>query len=332
MSTSATPHWLNPSTVFWDDWLLLFVQVATLVFIVIYVWKTWQMASATRAAAEASAAMATEAKEARLESLAPRIMVYFASEPTSLAEVIIENVGAGTAEDLKITFDPPLKESQGTLDVNRFFESTKTLFPPGYRVVHGFDTWPAYNSSGLPRRFDVSVSYRGKENARTYVDKHVLDADAMAHRFSFAAKGVKDIALELQRLASATDTGWRDFNAKLETSLAIASYGQQHSHSLTACLFDIVAVWEASTRIREDSQTRIDWEPLLRHLQMTALNAYRAARRTPNCQYAPSLIRLLQLAHRSVYAIDGNWQREMQAEVDLLSGRDEGDHATIDNP
>ena len=68
------------------DWILFFTQILTLVALVIYVWKTWEMASATRRAAEASAAAVREAIDARLEALAPRILVYFGYESLHLAE------------------------------------------------------------------------------------------------------------------------------------------------------------------------------------------------------------------------------------------------------
>jgi hypothetical protein len=67
----------DPRTIVWDDWLLLVLQVFSLIFLIIYVIKTWEMASATRAAAEASNRAVEHEREARLEALAPRVLVYF---------------------------------------------------------------------------------------------------------------------------------------------------------------------------------------------------------------------------------------------------------------
>lgn len=66
----------NPQQIFWDDWALLVIQAATLVALVVYVWKTWEMATATRDAASASARAIEEARQARAEALAPRVWSF----------------------------------------------------------------------------------------------------------------------------------------------------------------------------------------------------------------------------------------------------------------
>src|SRR5688572_19873570 len=98
---------LDPSLVFWDDWLLLGVQAASLTFLVIYVIKTWQMASAARDAAKASADAVRESADARAEALAPRILVYFDGTSSLAAQVVIQNAGSGTAANLRLDFAPP---------------------------------------------------------------------------------------------------------------------------------------------------------------------------------------------------------------------------------
>jgi hypothetical protein len=133
----------NPANIFWDDWLLLFVQVATLVVLMVYVWKTWEMAASTSRAAQTSLEAVEESRTARLEALAPRIVIYFDSDKHFSAQVVIYNAGSGTAGDLRLTFDPPLQASQHP-ELLEFFKTPQSVFPPGYRLAQTFDSWPGY--------------------------------------------------------------------------------------------------------------------------------------------------------------------------------------------
>lgn len=120
----------DPASVF-DDWALLLLQCLSLVVIVVYVWKTWEMASATRASAESSAATLREAKEARLDALAPRVLVYSDPSSSSVAEVVVLNdAGAGTALDVRLDVTPRIPTSNEYRDPGRFFDTPKAAILP----------------------------------------------------------------------------------------------------------------------------------------------------------------------------------------------------------
>jgi hypothetical protein len=173
---------IDPKTVFWDDWLLLVVQIASLVALVIYVIKTWQMASATRIAAEATRDMAQEARDARMGSLAPRIVVYFDSSRNLEAHVVIRNAGVGTAANVRVSFDPPLQSTDAKDPFKAFFDLPQSVMPPGYTITHPFDTWPTYLSSSLPRKYIVTVEYSGLENDRQYKTQHEINVESLRWR------------------------------------------------------------------------------------------------------------------------------------------------------
>lgn len=157
----------NPQQVFWDDWVLMVFQAATLVALIVYVWKTWEMASATRDAASASSRSIEEARQARAEALAPRVLVFFNQSELTNAQVVIQNAGAGTAKDLHISFDPPLQSSHGW-EVNKYFETAKPILPPGARIDHVFDKWASYLKSELPRTYNVRIQCVGAETNIRY--------------------------------------------------------------------------------------------------------------------------------------------------------------------
>lgn len=150
---------LDPTKLPLVQWALFLIQVLTLIAIGIYVWKTAQMATATRDAAEASVATVKEMRTARREATAPRLALYFASPSTHLAEIVLENAGETTAADVTCSFDPPLRASDREQYAHRFFETPKVL-PPRSRMAHAFDSWPSYFGAKLPLQYNVTIRYR----------------------------------------------------------------------------------------------------------------------------------------------------------------------------
>src|SRR6266566_4287301 len=137
----------------WYDWVQLIIQIGTLIFLATYVVKTWQMASATREAAQASSRAAEEAVKARLQALAPRILVYFNPEEIFFAEIIVQNAGAGTAREVEFHIDPPLQSSEKSHHPEKFFDIPKSIIPPGHRIRLYFDTWPSLLKTTNRRRY-----------------------------------------------------------------------------------------------------------------------------------------------------------------------------------
>lgn len=312
-------EFINPSTVYWDDWVLFFVQVSTLVFLMIYVWKTWEMATATRAAAEASSAAAIEAKEARMEALAPRMMVYFSPEQIHLAEVVVENIGAGTAANVKFAFEPPLQASGSSFDANRFFESVKPIIPPRFRMLHGVDTWTSYLRGNLPHRYDVRITYTGKENGREYDEVHVLDIDAIAHRMEFGKKGIEDLIKEVEKIPKILD----DNLNKIDSHLGLANMLNLHHidvRPLRDIISEISAYWSAAKTIDADKQARFRWEPALIEMRGMAQNALFAAARelVPECD-RNAIIKVLVMMHMPAYSRSENYDEEMEQAISELA-------------
>jgi hypothetical protein len=96
----------------WFDYILGAVQIGSLIFLIIYVVKTWQMASATRRATETSDALLKEMRDTRDQERGPHLIIYFyVPEGVHAIMLMIKNVGRSSATDIKLVFDPPLKNS-----------------------------------------------------------------------------------------------------------------------------------------------------------------------------------------------------------------------------
>lgn len=260
----------NPTTVFWDDWTLLAVQSLGLLFLVIYVWKTWQMASATRDAVE-------ESKRARLEALAPRIVVYFDPRETFVAYVVTENAGNGTAADVTYHFEPPLESPEGEKAV-KFFTIPKTMIAPGMKLPHWFATWPSYLNSSAPKRYEVTVKYRGIENNQHYEVKHILDVESLMHRVTSVQKGIHDLVSTVEK---SIDTVQREIHEASKYAISERVQNRFGGFRETDPKFAFAALetaWAAFQSANEAENVFLSWEEAVEYLRREAMGAARAAR------------------------------------------------------
>ena len=90
-----------PSQSILAQWTLFVVQIGGLLGLWIYVWKTWHIAESTQVAAESSAKSVEEMQRSREQQLEPRVVVYFSSASSTLAEIVIENFGGGAAAEVQ---------------------------------------------------------------------------------------------------------------------------------------------------------------------------------------------------------------------------------------
>ncbi len=334
------PHFIDPTSVFWPYWALFAVQVVTLVALVLYVWKTWEMAKATRDAATASGeaarantASVAESREARIAAMAPRMMIYFATRSASMAEIVLENVGAGTAADVLVTFEPRLRSSHPTWDPSAFFDSPKTLFPPAYRVMQMVDSWPAYLRGDLPKRYAVRVQYRGIESGRTYDETHTLDASAFEHRTELNRKGVHEVAGELGNLAKAVERGAADVVKQLEVGNGAGSWSIAAVAPFRDELAALLALWRVAELIDESPELHIGWGALQVGLQCAALRAVvAAARDRRGDEVNASAVQVLVNAHAPIWVDGDKWSQDMRRALEKLAATDESldDDSTSD--
>lgn len=264
----------NQAGVPWNEWLLLGVQILTLVVIGVYVWKTWEMAAATRKAAEAAEETLKEAREGRIEEMAPAMLVYFDSTYWGGADIVMENAGRGAAADVSLTFDPPLQTTQPH-ELDRFFDATQSLIPPGYRIVQTFDTWPTLLESDLPRRYIVTVRYRGVQTGRSYEYKHNLDAEALRYRLIGSKKGVNEIAEELEK--------WREDTKRQRVRREQIEYtrlfkgpieGPPPESGLQAVQF-MLGYWQLQRELRASPETSPPTLPIISSVRSSILNVFR---------------------------------------------------------
>lgn len=173
--------WDNRELVLFVIQVLLFiVQVLSLGFLGLYVWKTWQMASSTRESAKASEKMIEEMKNARDQESAPYVIPYI-NINKHMMYFGIKNVGRSVAKNIKIEFEPELMSSifgEKIRDISLIKNGLSSL-PPGHELSTFFDVSHIYlNRSDFPSRYLVKVSYEGGLHQKPRYYEQILDLSA----------------------------------------------------------------------------------------------------------------------------------------------------------
>ena len=157
--------------------LLLCIQIPTLIALVVYVVKTWEMASATRRSAEIAESTLREMRDARDQEVAPYVIVSFdVNMNRNIIYLTVRNIGKTIATNVKLSFDPELagdffsRHGKSNL-VDKIIPS----MPPGHEIRALFDTVPRYLASGGPLSYTARISYYGGLNTEEKIAEYVLD-------------------------------------------------------------------------------------------------------------------------------------------------------------
>jgi len=190
------------------DTILLLVQIAGLAFLIIYVVKTWEMASATRRAAEATERSVSEMREARDQETAPYVVVYFdVVSGSNLIYLVVKNIGRSIAEKIRLVFTPPLCTS-GIVRIEELslIKDGIESMPPGYEVRTLFDPAPKYfGNAALPLKYTVKISYFGGIETHERTIEQVLDLAMHKGLVYVDRKDVHDLVKNLEALTRVSD-------------------------------------------------------------------------------------------------------------------------------
>lgn len=179
------------------------VQILTLIALIVYVIKTWQMASATREYAAISEKTLQEMRDSRDQESAPYIVTYF-DIPFGQQFIffVIKNIGKTSAERVKIDINPPLVNSKG-INFNNFpFLNDKiSIMPPGYEIKTMFDFFPQYvENEDSPMTFDVNVTYYGGLNKEPRLANYQLDLSVHDGLLYVNKKSLDDLITEIETI------------------------------------------------------------------------------------------------------------------------------------
>lgn len=219
--------------------ILFLVQAGGLIFLVIYVVATNKMAKATQDSADAakqaadnvvrsievSERMLAEAqatRKAQEMQTAPRVMVYAKLERL-LIYLVIENAGQSFANNVTVTFTPPLQPHDFPLGfLPDFFTGAEFGLPPGGQVEQmlrqGYR--PPATLDG-PVHQTATARYRGG-----------LLSDAVSETFPINITGFDNVLVTDTPIEQALDKLGKLISAVEETSKAVTQVGKRLDEGL----------------------------------------------------------------------------------------------------
>lgn len=159
------------------DVVLAIVQIAALIFLIIYVWKTWEMASATKKAAESSRETVEEMKAGREAEYRPYVVAYFELVRNNIVVFTVKNAGKTEAREISITFEPELnvtdRDKIRSILTNSF---GRFSLQPQQKLTTYIDQISRYLKGGaFPKSYQVKVVYRHGPSGQQYEESFQLD-------------------------------------------------------------------------------------------------------------------------------------------------------------
>jgi len=185
------------------DIVLAIVQIVTLIALIIYVIKTWEIASASKKSTKVSEEILKEMEESRDTEVAPYVIAYFdIPYGKHLIHLVIKNIGKSVAENVKLVFQPSLKNSNGELinDISFIKEGIGSM-PPGYEIRTFFDsTFSYFNKNELPLIYKVKVYYSGGLHSDTRNIEQIMDLSAFKDISFISDKGMHELVIAVEKL------------------------------------------------------------------------------------------------------------------------------------
>jgi hypothetical protein len=265
------------------DIILIVVQILTFVInaaalwgLFLYVRKTTDIATATVRAAEVSQrateishSILTEMKAARLQEIAPHVIVYF-DMPYGMSWTIffvVKNIGRSVAKDIKMSFEPPLKTGFGNkisdFDISLIKDGISSL-APGQEIRTPYDSISNYFGSDtakmlngvLPTKYTVEVSYRGAFHPDRTFTQQDIDFSMFKDLMVLQEKGEKELIKGIEVIADSNKRFQRSFE-KIANNLADGIW-LRNPEFLIADVSNNPKIWSLKT-LAKLSEFKILW-------------------------------------------------------------------------
>lgn len=168
---------------FYVNATLALLQFLSLIALIVYVVKTSHIAKANQTSAQISAATLKQMQEEREAEVAPSVVAFFdVNREKGLIYIVVSNIGKSIAKSVKLEFDPPLKNTEGT-DLSKLPLITNGVgdIPPNHEVRVVLDYALIYMNTAFaakgdpPLTYNVKISYGVKGKSERQSSDMVLD-------------------------------------------------------------------------------------------------------------------------------------------------------------
>jgi hypothetical protein len=205
------------------------VEFLSLIALIVYVVKTWEMASAATKSATLTAETLAEMRKTNDEESAPYVVVFFdAPIGKRLIDLVVKNTGKTVATDVHLEFEPRLQSSnQEYLDDLVFLKEGIKSMPPDYEIRTYLDTTIQYlNEPKFPLAYLVRVTFHGGLPSKERIIEYTLDLSAFKGRMWVTERGTPDLAASTETMAKSHEKVWRsleNISDRLSTGINITN-------------------------------------------------------------------------------------------------------------
>lgn len=148
------------------------MNTSDIIFNVIELLFSGALVFATIKYTNATKMMYKESRETRLQKTTPCIIPYFKSSADHQSVFLyIQNVGEGTAKNVKVTIDKGYEKSIKSLNLDgyKLFREGVAIYPPQYELHFLINTWDKIEKTDY---IELSIDYEGLDN-RKFNQDHI---------------------------------------------------------------------------------------------------------------------------------------------------------------
>jgi hypothetical protein len=146
-------------------------------------WSTLALAAIAGIALLGARGQIQEARRLRKSTSRAYVTVHAEGDKeTRTLNLFVTNAGRTHAEDVKITFEPPLEAAADHLDHQKTASFWKQpVIPPGVTIHTALDNGPDRVETDLPMTFTATVIYESPATEETLTYTYTIDLDAAAY-------------------------------------------------------------------------------------------------------------------------------------------------------
>jgi hypothetical protein len=236
---SSTPDVIQAqaSEKHWLDYVLALTQILGIVGLAIYVYKTWEIATANKTSAEMSQksiemsqksveltqksveisqrsvelsqAVLEEMKTSRLQEIAPQVVIYIDMPYNNdfVMYLVVKNTGKTIAKDIKFLFEPTLMTGFGETPKEmstRFLKEGISSLAPEQEIRTTFDVISDYPENELPMSYKVQVDYASDLQSERISSEHIIDLTMFKQVSVLSKKTEQDFFTAVEHIAESS--------------------------------------------------------------------------------------------------------------------------------
>lgn len=189
--------------------ILLITQIVTLIALIIYVFKTWQIAAATQDATSVSSQILQEMKDSRDQEIAPYIIVYFdMPEGQNIINLIIKNIGKSPATSVNLNFVPKLIGNRNEdFSELAFIKDGIVFLAPGQQIKTFVDSTVGFFNEESYRtlKYKVNVTYYGGLKNIQRFSEHILDMNVFKGVSWITRHDIHKLATDVEKISKSIE-------------------------------------------------------------------------------------------------------------------------------